>query len=80
MEQVAERAPHPSARAIGVVYLSYFLTAFLGGFLAKGLVVPGDAAATANSILAHEALYRSGVAVSLIANATYIAVTALFYR
>jgi hypothetical protein len=80
MEQVAEGAPRPSARAIGVVYLSYFLAASLGGFLAKGLVVPGDAAATANSILAHEALYRSGVAVSLIANAIYIAVTALFYR
>jgi hypothetical protein len=50
-----------------------FVTAFLGGVLAKGLVVPGDAAATANSILAHEALYRSGFAVSLIANVIYIA-------
>jgi Domain of unknown function (DUF4386) len=80
MEQIADGSPRPNARTIGVVYLSYFLTAFLGGFLAKGLVVPGDAAATANSILAHEALYRSGFAVSLIGNMIYIVVTALFYR
>jgi hypothetical protein len=80
MEEIADGSLRSHARAIGVVYLSYFLTAFLGGFLAKGLVAPGDAAATANSILAHEALYRSGFAVSLIANVIYIALTALFYR
>jgi uncharacterized protein DUF4386 len=70
----------PKARTIGVVFLLYFLTAFFASFLTKGLVVPGDAAATANNILAHEALYRSGFAVGLIANVLYIAVTALFYR
>lgn len=80
MEQIAEGSPHPTARTIGVVFLLYFLTAFLAALLTKGLVVPGDAAATAGSILAHEALYRSGFAVGLIANVIYIAVTALFYR
>ncbi len=79
MEQIAEASPHPKARTIGVVYLLYFLTAFFGAFLMNGLVVPSDAAATANSLLAHEALYRSGFAVGLIANAFYIALTALFY-
>lgn len=48
--------------------------------LSRGLVVPGDAAATARSIVSHEALYRSAFAVGLAANAIYIAVTALFYR
>ena len=80
MERIGEASPHPTARTIGVVYLLYFLTAFSAAFLTKGLVVPGDAAATANSVLAHEALYRSGFAVGLIANVIYIAVTALFYR
>src|SRR5574337_35879 len=79
MEQIAAASPRPNARAIGVVYLLYFLTAFFGAFLMKGLVIPGDAAATANSLLAHETLYRSGFAVGLIANAFYIALTALFY-
>ena len=45
----------------------------------KGLVVPDNAAATANNILAHEPVFRLGFAVGLIANAWYIALTALFY-
>jgi len=80
VEWIGEGPSHPNARMIGVVFLLYFLAAAVGGFLTKGIVVPGDAAATANSILAHEALYRSGFAVGLIANVIYIAVTALFYR
>jgi hypothetical protein len=80
MERITEGSPYPHARTIGVIYLLYFLTAFFAAFLTKGLVVPGDATATAHSILAHEALYRSGFAVDLIANALYIALTALFYR
>lgn len=79
IDRIVEGSPRPNARTIGAVYLLYFLTAFFGAFLTKGLVVPGDAAATANSILAHGDLYRSGFAVGLIANAIYIAVTALFY-
>jgi hypothetical protein len=47
--------------------------------LHKGLVVDGDAAATANNILAHQPLFRLGLATGLIATACYIAVTALFY-
>ncbi len=81
MKRTVETAMQsPTARAIGVVYLFYFLTAFVAEFLVKGVVVPGDAASTANNILAHESLYRAGFAVGLIANVIYIAVTALFYR
>jgi hypothetical protein len=80
MARIAEASPRPSATSIGIVYLLYFLTAFFATLLMKGLVVSGDAAATANSILAHEAAYRSGFAVGLVANAIYIAVTVLFYR
>ena len=80
VERIGEGPSHPNARTIGVVFLLYFVTASLAAFLTKGLVVPGDAAATAKNILAHEALYRSGFALGLIANVIYIAVTALFYR
>jgi hypothetical protein len=79
MARIAEASPRPNARTIGVVYLLYFLTAFLGAFFMKGIVVPNDAATTANNILAHESMYRSGFAVGLIANVLYIALTALFY-
>ena len=70
----------PRARAIGVVWLLYFLVAPAAAFLSKGLVHPNDAAATANGIVTHESAYRAAVAVDLIGNALYIALTALIYR
>jgi Domain of unknown function (DUF4386) len=79
MEPIAEASPRPSARITGVVYLLYFLTAILGEFFLRGLVVDGDAAATANNVLAHQPLFRLGWATGLISTACYIAVTALFY-
>jgi hypothetical protein len=66
-------------RITGVVYLLYFLTAMLAVFLGKGLVVSGDAAATATNLLAHEGLYQSSVSVGLIGTALYITLTVLFY-
>jgi hypothetical protein len=78
-ERIAEASPRPRARITGVVYLLYFLTAILGEFFLRGLVVDGDAAATANNLLAHQPLFRWGLATGLIATACYIAVTALFY-
>ena len=79
MQPVVEGSPRPTARTIGVVYLLYFLTSVFGALLMKGVVVPTDAVATAQNLLAHESLYRSGWEVGLVANAFYIAVTALFY-
>jgi hypothetical protein len=78
-EGINEASPGPRARLTGVVYLFYFLTAVLGEVFLRGLVVDGDAAATANNILAHQPLFRLGLATGLIATACYIAVTALFY-
>lgn len=71
--------PRPDARAIGVVYLLYFVTAVLAVLLVKGLVVSGDPGTTAENLLANKALYQSGFAVGLVANALYITLTALFY-
>jgi Domain of unknown function (DUF4386) len=78
-ERIAEASPGPRARLTGVVYLLYFLTAVLGQVFLRGLVVDGDAAATASNILAHQPLFRLGLATGLVATACYIAVTALFY-
>jgi len=46
----------------------------------RGIVVSGDAAATAANLLAHESLFRLGLSTSLIAMAFYVAMTALFYE
>jgi hypothetical protein len=77
--RIEKGSPRPSARITGIVYFLYFLTAVLGEFFLKGMVVDGDAAATANNLLAHQPLFRLGLATGLIATACYIAVTALFY-
>jgi hypothetical protein len=79
-KSLAEASARPRARITGIVYLLYFLTVMSAEFLVKGLVVSGDAAATANNILAHESLFRVGFAINLIATALYIAVTVLFYE
>lgn len=80
IERIAEKSPRFKARISGVVYLLYFLTAILGVLLLKGMVVDGDAAATANHILAHERLYRLGIAIGLVGTAFYVALAALFYE
>lgn len=59
-------------RPIGVVYLLFFVWAVLALVLAKGL--------TATNILAHETQYRASIAVGIIGNLLYLALTALLYR
>jgi hypothetical protein len=72
-------ALQPKARITGVVYLLYFLTVVSASVLVRGIVVSGDAAATAANLLAHASLFRLGLATNLTATALYIAVTVLFY-
>ncbi|MGA8767007.1 MAG: DUF4386 domain-containing protein [Candidatus Acidiferrales bacterium] len=80
VERIAGESPRPWARITGAVYLVYFLMAVSGEFFVRGLVVSGDAVATANNILAHQSSLRLGVAIGLIATACYVALTALFYN
>src|SRR5919202_1815095 len=77
-EPIPEASPRLTARAAGF----FWLMTFLGGVFALssgGLVVSGNAAATAANILAHESLFRSGVAANLFATACYIAATLFVY-
>src|SRR5436305_2102030 len=80
MNEISEAQVVRYAKTAGVVYLLYFLAAFGAALLTRGLVVSGDVAATAQSIIAHEAKYRAGFAVGLLANLLYIVITGLFYR
>jgi uncharacterized protein DUF4386 len=84
MERIAQVSPRSRARITGVVYLLFFLTAILGAVIAPGISGLGgtssDAAATANSILAHQAAFRFGWALGLISTACYVALMALFYQ
>jgi hypothetical protein len=73
-------SPRLLARMTGV----FFLLTILGGIFAQGFVSErlinfGDAAATANNILANKGLFHLGFAVYLIEMACQVAMTALFY-
>lgn len=79
-DALATPSRDPSPRSIGIVYLLFFVTAAVGTFLARSLVVSGDPAATAAAMQAHEDVFRAGFAITLVSNSLYLAVTALFYR
>jgi len=80
-EQIAEASPRLEARIAGVLYLIIIVAAPFGEVFVRGrLVVYGDAAATANNILAHQLLYRLAGAADLIAFACDAAVALIFYE
>ncbi len=74
IKRFAEASPGLKARIAGIFYLLTFLVA--GGSSLAG----GGIAATANSILVQQSLFRLGFAADLIVVACYVAVTALFYE
>lgn len=80
MTRVLEASPRLKGRLAGVFYLMTIITGLFAEVFVRGaLVVRDDAAATATNILAHESLYRLGLAADLVMLACYIAVTLLFY-
>jgi hypothetical protein len=79
MERIAEASPRLKGRIVGLFYLLMVLAGGVAMFARRGLVVSGNAGATATNILAHEPLFRLGFAGDLLVVACYIAVTALFY-
>lgn len=80
IDRVVETSPRLWARIAGALYLiTIVLGVFAEAFVRGTLIVRDDAAATATNILAHESLYRLGLAADLAMIACYIAVTLLFY-
>jgi len=72
--------PRLISRIIGALFLLTILTGiFAQGFVSERLINFGDAATTANNILAHKALFQLGFTVYLIEMASQIATVALWY-
>jgi hypothetical protein len=62
-----DQSHRTAARAVGITYLVAMATSIFSEAFVRGrLVVPGDAAETARRIMAHEQLFRLGVASELI--------------
>jgi Domain of unknown function (DUF4386) len=80
IESIADASPRLKARMAGALYVLAGLTSVIGGMYIPGkLVVRGDAATTANAILAHKHLFELGFSVMLIAVVCSVVLTALFY-
>ena len=71
VEWIERASPRTRARSTGAVYLLFFLIAILSAF---------SMLSTAKEIVAPEASFRLGFALSLISTACYVAVAGLFYR
>jgi hypothetical protein len=78
--RLAEMSPKVKARlAGGLLLITILAGGFTQGFIAGGLIVSGDAAATATNILAHEPRYRLAFAIYLVEMACQMTMTVLFY-
>jgi hypothetical protein len=77
--RTAELSPQVYARVAGLLYLLPF-EAFSLQYVPLRLIVPGDATATANNILANESLFRLGIVSHLIGQVVLILVVLLLYQ
>lgn len=69
-----------TARIAGLLYLILIIAGiFAEGFVRSSLIVPGDATATANNIMASEGLFRMGIAGDLIMIMCDVALGLIFY-
>lgn len=68
------------ARLAGFCYFLLLPFGALSLLARRGLLVKGDAAATAAGLLQHETSFRWGVAGDLLSIVSYVVVTALFYE
>ena len=69
-----------TARVAGVLYLIIFLASPLAFMIGKStILVPGDAAATANNLMASETLFRMGIAAETIVFIVETILAAILY-
>ena len=75
---------HPTnkaARIAGAIYLSMVFTApFTLLYVPGKLIVRGDAAATANNVLAHETMFRLAIIGDLFTHVIFICLGIALYR
>lgn len=69
-----------TARKAGILYFLFMVIAIYGQFLTPRLVVPGDAAATAANIHAHELTYRIGILTGLATDVIFLFLVVVLYR
>jgi hypothetical protein len=70
-----------TARFAGLLYLIWILTGLYGIFYVPSrIMVPGDAVATANNILANEFLFRTSIFNDLVSSTLWVFMVLVLYR
>jgi hypothetical protein len=64
--QVTDPLPRKTARIAGLFYLIFIVTTVLASYIRGTFIVDGDAAATANNIVASQGLFRLGFVTELV--------------
>lgn len=80
MGLVGDSSPRFRARMAGIFCMLMFLSGAVATVARRGIIVSGDAVATATNIMAHQSSYVLAFASELLVVATYVVVVALFYR
>jgi hypothetical protein len=81
MDRTTRMSPRSQARIAGGLYLIVIVGGIFAELIVRGkLVVHGDAAATAQNIMAHQMLYRWGFAVELFYCICNVPITVIFYN
>ena len=76
----AEASPQRYARVGGVLYLIIIVAGIIGELFVRGsIVVSGDAAATANNLIASPSLWRAGIAGDLVMHVCDVGLMLVFY-
>jgi hypothetical protein len=78
--RAGESSPRKLARAAGLLYLIIVAAGIFAEFIVRqSLIVPGDAAATADNIMASQMLFRAGIAADLVMIMADVALALVFY-
>jgi len=80
MINTKEINPNRTARVAGLLYIVPFVLSFLAIFLREGLIVPGDATATMNNLMASELTFRLSIVSDLIVQVVFIILVLLLYQ
>src|ERR1700674_4914979 len=74
-------SPKKTARLAGLLYLIWIISGIYGlMYLPSKTIVQGDAAATANKIIANEFIFRTGIINDIISNIIWVFIVLTLYR
>jgi len=80
INRISDISLHQAARIAGLLYLIIIMAGiFAEFFVRQSLIVPGDATATADNIMASEGLFRVGIASDLVMIMCDVALALIFY-